>query len=106
VDKESVYINALINFLKNITIILLKKFDKENCIRFSIDTVSLPEEIYTDEIKLKQILINLLSNAVKYTMNGSITLVLEYKFGKINFEVIDTGRGISFANNISFQTLY
>jgi signal transduction histidine kinase len=94
-DKEKVYINALINFLKNITIILLKKFDKENSIRFSIDTISLPEEIYTDEIKLKQILINLLSNAVKYTMNGSITLVFEYKFGKINFEVIDTGRGIS-----------
>jgi signal transduction histidine kinase/CheY-like chemotaxis protein len=95
VDKEHVNMNNLINFLKNITNILLRKFNKENNITFSIDHTLLPDEIYTDEIKLKQILINLISNAVKYTISGSINLELEYIHGKLNFTVRDTGRGIS-----------
>ena len=35
---------------------------------------SLPRFIYTDEKRLRQILINLLSNAIKYTAQGSATL--------------------------------
>jgi PAS domain S-box-containing protein len=33
-----------------------------------------PRSIYTDEQKLRQVLINLLSNAVKFTQHGSVTL--------------------------------
>jgi len=59
-----------------------------------------PKYIWTDIVRLKQILINLLSNAVKFTIEGSIKLnvsVLEKK--KINnciirFAVADTGIGI------------
>ena len=37
----------------------------------------LPELIFSDQKRLKQILFNLLSNAVKFTFNGSINVVLE-----------------------------
>ncbi|WP_337966693.1 PAS domain S-box protein [uncultured Flavobacterium sp.] len=59
-----------------------------------------PKYIWTDIVRIKQILINLLSNAVKFTNEGSIKLnvsVLE-KFKSnncvIRFSVIDTGIGI------------
>ncbi|WP_119792194.1 PAS domain S-box protein [Flavobacterium anhuiense] len=59
-----------------------------------------PKYIWTDIVRLKQILINLLSNAVKFTIEGSIKLnvsVLEKKHNNncvIRFAVIDTGIGI------------
>jgi two-component system, sensor histidine kinase and response regulator len=34
----------------------------------------LPEQVITDENKLKQVLLNLLSNAIKFTQTGSVTL--------------------------------
>jgi signal transduction histidine kinase/CheY-like chemotaxis protein len=101
VDKELVKISNLLSFLKNVTNILLKKFNKENTIEFSISHKMLPREIYTDETKLKQVLINLLSNAVKYTMSGSINLDIKYDSNIITFAVIDTGRGISEMQKVS-----
>lgn len=59
-----------------------------------------PKYIWTDIVRLKQILINLLSNAVKFTQKGSIKLnvsVLEKKENNnymIRFSVVDTGIGI------------
>jgi len=59
-----------------------------------------PKYIWTDIVRIKQILINLLSNAVKFTTEGSIKLnvsVLEKKKNNnclIRFAVIDTGIGI------------
>ncbi|KST68036.1 hybrid sensor histidine kinase/response regulator [Mastigocoleus testarum] len=62
---------------------------------------NLPEGIYTDEKRLRQVLINLLSNAIKFTHQGSvsfkveITQKLETNSQYINFQVEDTGVGIS-----------
>ncbi|WP_394773498.1 PAS domain S-box protein [Flavobacterium sp.] len=59
-----------------------------------------PKYIWTDIVRIKQILINLLSNAVKFTNEGSIKLnvsVLEKSKGNncvIRFSVVDTGIGI------------
>ncbi|MEP6804569.1 MAG: PAS domain S-box protein [Flavobacterium sp.] len=59
-----------------------------------------PKYIWTDIVRIKQILINLLSNAVKFTNEGSIKLnvsVLEKNKGNncvIRFSVVDTGIGI------------
>jgi PAS domain S-box-containing protein len=52
-------------------------------------------EIFSDENKVKQILLNLLSNAAKFTTEGSITLKANLKDGLMNLSVIDTGIGIS-----------
>ncbi|KIX20999.1 hypothetical protein SY27_09480 [Flavobacterium sp. 316] len=55
--------------------------------------------IWTDEVRLKQILQNLLSNAVKFTLKGQIELNVtaqktENDTSIINFQVKDTGIGI------------
>ncbi len=60
-----------------------------------------PRHIYSDERKLRQVLINLLSNAVKYTSTGCVTLTVnsnsepEEEHNSIYFEVADTGKGIA-----------
>lgn len=48
-----------------------------------------------DNHRLEQILVNLLSNAVKFTEAGSVTLKVEKTVDTILFSVIDTGIGIS-----------
>ncbi|SHH04861.1 PAS domain S-box protein [Pedobacter caeni] len=64
---------------------------------------NLPRFIWTDEVRLKQVLINLLSNAVKFTNEGEIelkiTALTEAKRGEtcFRFQVRDTGIGIKLA---------
>ena len=55
---------------------------------------NLPPFIYTDEKRLRQILINLLSNAIKYTAHGSATLRVRKRGQVTEFAVLDTGHGI------------
>ncbi len=63
---------------------------------------ALPQFVWTDEIRLKQVLVNLLSNAAKFTDQGEIELKLEVLSmdsepgGEIccRFTVRDTGIGI------------
>ncbi len=55
--------------------------------------------IYSDEYRLRQILLNLLGNAVKFTSQGSIQLKVEQTENAILFSVIDTGIGISEAEH-------
>jgi PAS domain S-box-containing protein len=50
--------------------------------------------IFTDEDKLKQILMNLLSNAVKFTQEGSVTVTARRPNGMVTVAVVDTGIGI------------
>ncbi|HXQ33689.1 MAG TPA: response regulator, partial [Anaerolineales bacterium] len=52
--------------------------------------------IYSDQDKIKQIVINLLSNAAKFTHEGKITLAVQKRDeGTLNISVIDSGIGIS-----------
>ena len=50
---------------------------------------------FADRVRLKQILVNLLYNAVKFTSKGSVTLDVKIKDNMLNFDIIDTGIGIS-----------
>lgn len=54
-----------------------------------------PQGLFGDSMRLNQVLMNLLSNAFKFTREGSVTLKVEMDGGKIKFQVIDTGIGIS-----------
>ncbi len=59
----------------------------------------IPNYLYGDEVRIRQIVLNLLTNAVKYTEEGTITLNVDYvqrTKGQIDlsFSVKDTGRGI------------
>ncbi len=54
-----------------------------------------PISIQSDEKYLRQVLYNLLSNAVKFTQLGSIYFRVHYQANHLQFEVEDTGCGIS-----------
>jgi signal transduction histidine kinase/CheY-like chemotaxis protein len=58
----------------------------------------LPEVVYTDERRLRQILINLLSNAIKFTPAGSVRFHLRLRSEIADFEITDTGIGIGEAD--------
>ena len=57
----------------------------------------LPVKIYTDPLRLKQILLNLCSNAIKFTEQGSISIAISCDVSNqvMRFEVQDTGIGIT-----------
>ena len=60
-----------------------------------------PSYIWTDPIRLRQILINLVGNAVKFTHQGWIELIIEPQLdnlSSVRFAVRDTGIGIDPAN--------
>jgi len=50
--------------------------------------------LFTDQDKLRQILVNLLSNAVKFTAEGSVTVSARRQDGTLALAVTDTGIGI------------
>ena len=57
----------------------------------------LPKVIYTDPVRIKQVLINLIDNAIKYTPKGSVRLRTSFleNTGEIEFSVTDSGIGMS-----------
>jgi signal transduction histidine kinase/purine-cytosine permease-like protein/CheY-like chemotaxis protein len=56
---------------------------------------NLPASVFTDETRLRQILINLLSNALKFTEHGRIGLTVRLPGQVMEFEISDTGPGIA-----------
>ena len=60
-----------------------------------IHSERLPDVVYTDERRLRQILINLLSNAIKFTNAGEVHLGLRLRSEIAEFEIADTGIGIA-----------
>ena len=66
---------------------------------------TVPNYIFVDSIRLKQILVNLIGNALKFTKTGSVQLnitaninVENEKYSNLNFSVKDTGIGIKKEN--------
>ncbi len=66
-------------------------------IQIHIDTSKLYENLsmYVDANRLKQIIVNLMHNALKFTMDGSVSLIVEQKNDHLKFEVVDSGIGIN-----------
>ncbi|MGD9127130.1 MAG: ATP-binding protein, partial [Planctomycetia bacterium] len=98
IDLESKEFN-LLRFLGEIES-LIAVSAKEKGIAFRLECPdSIPETITTDPLRLKQILLNLLGNAIKFTTEGHVSVVTELVEvegkQKLQFQVIDTGIGIS-----------
>jgi len=94
IQKETVKISAILYNVKA----LFDEIAAKKKIKFEIKLDnSLPQEIFTDRMRVEQILKNLLSNAFKFTPdNRSVTIDVAPggKNGLISFSVIDTGIGI------------
>jgi len=54
----------------------------------------LPEYLYGDDLRLRQVLTNICGNAIKYTEQGYVKLRISVTGGNLVFEVSDTGMGI------------
>jgi signal transduction histidine kinase/FixJ family two-component response regulator len=53
------------------------------------------DEVYADELRLKQVVLNLMTNAVKFTGNGGSVVVRATRSGaEVHIAVTDTGRGV------------
>ena len=63
-----------------------------------IEPILQNERVFSDESRIKQVLLNIMSNAVKFTFAGSITvsisLELRRQLKKLVFTIKDTGLGI------------
>ncbi len=89
-------ISSVLNDVYNM--VYIKAQQKGLELKFVIDE-TLPEAMYGDEMRIRQIMVNIINNAIKYTSKGSVTLKVN---GRRDFDdlltlcidVIDTGMGI------------
>ncbi len=116
---EKINLKEIVEFCKDITQTLILSKGKERSIKIinDFDLKIDMFELYSDEFRLKQILLNFISNSVKFTKSGFIKIKSEFilneneqtqKFGqnvvdvlqektimpKIKISIIDTGMGI------------
>lgn len=73
--------------------------EKKNIQLIQVFSSSLPNLVFSDLLRVKQVAINLLGNALKFTEKGSVTLKLDWVQhsevgGEFIFTVKDTGPGI------------
>ena len=72
---------------------------EEKYLKFHVEiNPELPNSLYGDDVRIKQILVNLLGNAIKYTEKGSVTLLVDGSVNRdwvtLRVQVKDTGIGI------------
>lgn len=95
VEKTEIYLK---DFCSEVLDVIAYQIYSKNVELFLEIDSNLPSHIFTDRIRLKQILVNLLGNAAKFTSMGSVALKLDLvkklDENKIYFSVIDTGIGI------------
>jgi len=97
---EIIPVKYMLSSLINDTVNIIRMRFKEKPLRFftNIDG-NIPNNLYGDEPRLRQITLNLLTNAVKYTEKGHIGLIITIsrrndKRVWLRISVTDTGKGI------------
>jgi signal transduction histidine kinase/DNA-binding NarL/FixJ family response regulator len=96
-NNQDVDLQRLLDDLEDM--LHLRAVDKGLQLRFD-KSDNLPHYIYTDGIKLRQVLLNLLGNAIKFTQQGAVVLrATAYEQATnqyaLNFIIKDSGAGIS-----------
>jgi signal transduction histidine kinase len=89
----SVPLVTLLNELKDVYTVEAEK--KNLSIKFAKHAISNEYTLYTDKVRLKQVIGNLITNAIKFTSEGEIEFGLNILPDIITFYVKDTGVGIS-----------
>lgn len=95
--EDHYYVSSLLNDITHMICSRLKNKDVE--FQLEIDN-TIPDELYGDQLRFRQVLLNILGNAVKFTTKGYVKLIIkgektEHK-EKIHLyvSVLDTGFGI------------
>lgn len=92
VEKREVQLIPLIND----SILLYSRQARDKNLTLLADIGTPPySHIYTDEVRLRQVLNNLLNNAIKFTDSGHILIRLEWQNFDLKIHIEDTGIGIS-----------
>lgn len=94
--KERYFLSSVLNGVVNM--IQVKANQKNLNFYVEVDE-NIPDELYGDEIRIRQVMVNLLNNAVKYTRFGSVWLRLTKEDAGegticLKITVQDTGIGI------------
>jgi signal transduction histidine kinase/DNA-binding response OmpR family regulator len=94
VNHQAVSLPTLLSEIYNLMIVRAKEKSLALILRYD---GALPENIASDRVRLRQILINLVSNAIKFTEHGSVQIVARFiaETSSLEFEVLDTGIGIA-----------
>jgi two-component system, sensor histidine kinase len=91
IENVNFSLHKLLNDLKNL--LRFKCDEKGLYLKFEIAS-NLPDNINTDPLRLRQILLNLLSNSIKFTEKGNVTLSAKLEKKNLVFDIYDTGLGI------------
>ncbi|MCR5557627.1 MAG: EAL domain-containing protein [Butyrivibrio sp.] len=89
-------LSSVLNDIYNM--ISIKAQQKDLALVLDVDS-TLPDKLYGDEMRLRQVVVNVLNNAIKYTQEGSVTLKVtgdrNYDNSlNLKIDVTDTGMGI------------
>jgi two-component system, sensor histidine kinase len=114
-DQSQIEVDSLAIYpiATNISIVLDKLFsifeplaeDKHLDLRFDIQS-EIPEYLFLDELRFRQILVNLISNAIKFTGQGSVRLNVSWAKDELLVSVEDTGKGIAEADQERIFTAF
>ncbi len=96
INNAEYELSSVLNDIYNM--ISIKAKQKSLDLILDVDS-DLPDKLFGDEIRLRQVVVNVLNNAIKYTQEGSVTLKVtgEKNFDRtitLKLEVTDTGMGI------------
>lgn len=91
IRKEFIQTVELLQDLKSI--LKLKAENKNISIEVNI-TGKLPTTFFSDNTRLRQIILNICGNAIKFTKEGKVSIESFFKDNKIYFRITDTGLGI------------
>jgi signal transduction histidine kinase len=97
IEPRECEIHEVLNDIE--TLLTPQAKDKNLYLTIDIHT-DVPRYIYTDSLRLRQILLNVVGNAVKFTEKGGVRVIVHIAdtnpaSSDIQFDVVDTGPGIS-----------
>lgn len=92
VDPADLDLKSLLSDI--LDLMRLKVMERPVMLEFKILS-TLPQTIYSDPTRLRQILLNVIGNAIKFTPRGFVKVEITYANKTLRFNVTDTGIGIS-----------
>nr|WP_295900414.1 response regulator [uncultured Bdellovibrio sp.] len=92
IEKSQFSLSSLLDDIH--VVMVAKSQDKPIHIEFNRRGI-VPDMIYTDPLRLRQVLTNVLGNAIKFTEKGYVRMTYEVSGDSLVFTIQDTGVGIA-----------